>query len=151
MEKEATQVEPKKKITLYEYLAYNVPADVHFVLNKYGRYRKARNQKELEYQQRDFVRNFGDKGLKSLAKIHPDRKLLEIDCKSCKDKENQYLTLLKTTSTTNEVPTYFNASGNNITANDVSKSVNESENRMFNNNLLIAGLIILGVAYFTKK
>ena len=73
-----------RKITIYDYIAETKPADSHFIINKYGKYRRARNPEELAYQLKDFVRTFGDKGLLELAKIHPDRDLIEIECRGCK-------------------------------------------------------------------
>mgnify|MGYP003136757117 CR=1 FL=1 len=67
-----------RKITIYEYLANNVPSDCHFLINKYDSYRKARDSKELEYQLKNFVNRFGENGLNELAKIHPDKHLLQI-------------------------------------------------------------------------
>lgn len=77
-----------EKITIYEYLAHNVPADAHFTINKFGSYRKARSPQELEYQLKNFVKTYGENGLNALAEIHPDRKLLEINCDACKSKSN---------------------------------------------------------------
>lgn len=77
-----------EKITIYEYLAHNVPADAHFTINKFGNYRKARSPQELEYQLKNFVKQFGENGLNALAEIHPDRKLLELNCESCKGNSN---------------------------------------------------------------
>ena len=78
----------RKKITIYDYIADKVPANAHFLINKYGKYRRARNSKELAYQLKDFVRTFGETGLRELCKIHPDKKLVELDCDVCK---NSYL------------------------------------------------------------
>ena len=36
-----------RKITIYEYLANNVPSDCHFLINKYDSYRKARDSKHI--------------------------------------------------------------------------------------------------------
>ena len=67
-----------RKITIYEYLANNVPSDCHFLINKYDNYRKARDSKELEYQLKNFVNKFGENGLNELANIHPDKYLLNV-------------------------------------------------------------------------
>ena len=82
----------KVKASIYEYIARKVPADAHLMLNKFGKYRRARNSKELEYQLKDFSKTFGDKGLKELAKIHPDRILIESECRNCKEKDKAYFT-----------------------------------------------------------
>ena len=75
------------KITLYEYLASSVPSDAHFVINKYGNYRRARDKRELEYQLKNFVKQFGENGLNALAEIHPDKQLIQMNCENCKTKK----------------------------------------------------------------
>lgn len=80
-ERSIEQPKLARKITLYEYLANNVPSDCHFVINKFDHYRKARDSKELEYQLKSFVNQFGENGLNELANIHPDKQLLEISNK----------------------------------------------------------------------
>ena len=70
------------KITIYEYIASNRPMDAHLLLNNYGKYRKARSVKELESQLKRFVRDFGSDALEELAKIHPDKELIEQTIKS---------------------------------------------------------------------
>jgi len=132
-----------ERITLYSYLANRVPADAHFVLNKYGRYRKARNERELEYQLKDFVRSFGAKGLMALSEIHPDRQLVEKEWKACQKKEQDYTHLLAQHNTTSQQQAYFNASGTG------------KEDRMiqkFNYNLIIMGaFVLMGVALLMKN
>ena len=105
-----------KKITVYKYLATNVPADVHFVLNRFSSYRKARNTEELEYQIKDFVKTYGENGLKALSEIHPDRELISVDCHNCKQKE-ETIDKLKIDSKKileKEPMSYFNANGENV-------------------------------------
>ena len=46
------------------------------------------DSRELEYQLKNFVKQFGENGLNALAEIHPDRKLLELNCESCKGNSN---------------------------------------------------------------
>lgn len=135
------------KISMYEYLASNVPADVHFVMNSYGHYQKAQNEEELSHQQRDFVRKFGEKGLKALAEIHPDKPLMnKEDCKNCSDKDN-YVALLKNQSSQQHA--YFNAVG--MATNPSSSQSDKIIDRISTNNIMFSAIILLGVAYFTKK
>lgn len=79
-----------RSLTIYEYIARRVPADAHFTINKFGKYRRARNTRELEGQLKNFVRTFGDNGLKEIAKIHPDRSLVEIECRNCKEHKDNF-------------------------------------------------------------
>lgn len=67
----------KQKVTLFEYLAVNVPSDSHILINKYDYYPRAKNPTQLTEQLKHFTRTFGEKGLNLLAEIHPDRKLIE--------------------------------------------------------------------------
>ena len=63
--------------TFYGYLAQNVPNDVHFAMNRFAHYPKAKSDKEQEEQMKHFVRNYGDNALKELAKVHPDLQLIQ--------------------------------------------------------------------------
>jgi hypothetical protein len=136
-----------ERITMFKYLAERVPADVHFTLNKYDSYRKARNTEELESQIKHFVRNYGEKGLNSLAEIHPDRELLEGICHSCssKDKEIHSLTMnndLHSNFLGQQQSAYFNAMGD---------SENRVVNKMAINSIIIGGFVLMGVALMLKK
>ena len=67
-----------KTITIYEYIATNVPNDASILINQFGgSYRKARDVKELESQLKHFVKTNGSKGLMALANIHPDKELIQ--------------------------------------------------------------------------
>lgn len=138
---------PTQKVTMYSYLAEKVPSDVHFVLNKYSSYQKARNKRELENQIKHFVRNGGANALQRLAEIHPDRELIQISCESCKVKESKILELsnsreLKETIL-NDRNMYYNASGN------------ENNERMINkmtiNSVIVGGFVLMGIALMLKK
>ena len=83
------KIRKRNKITFYEYLASSVPSDAHFVINKFDNYRRARDKRELEYQLKNFVKQFGQNGLNALAEIHPDKELLAINCKSCKQMKDK--------------------------------------------------------------
>ena len=138
----------KSKITMYKYLSEQVPSDVHFVLNKYGSYRKARNSKELEGQIKHFVRSFGSNGLESLAEIHPDRELIQITCNTCKEKDSMINNLksgkeLRETIL-NEKNMYFNATGNQ-------EKEEKIVNKMTINSIVVGGFVLMGIALMLKK
>ena len=132
-----------KKITIYEYIAERVPADAHFLINKFGKYRRARNTKELAYQLRNFVRTFGENGLRELSKIHPDKKLVELECINCKTRKPIIKEVIKEVPI-KETPTpaYRNASGDEI---EIQRQSNEG--RLF----IYLGFVILGIAIILKK
>jgi hypothetical protein len=138
------------KTTMYRYLAERVPADVHFVLNKYSRYDKARNPDELEYQIKDFVNNYGDNGLKAIAEIHPDRDLIELSCVSCKSKDDAISQLQNQNTLVDSLASqsYFNAIGNTQ-----SDSISEERvvNKMAVNTAVIGGFVLMGIALMLKK
>jgi len=137
--------EVSENITMYEYLASSVPADAHFVMNKYGRYRKARDERELEYQLKNFVRTFGEKGLRALAEIHPDRNLLELDCENCKVKDEDYTNLLNNWNFQSQAqPSYYNASGSNPQSELMAQKLNTSM-------IVMGGFILMGVALMFAK
>ena len=134
----------RNKITIYDYIAQRKPADAHFVINKFGRYRRARNSKELAYQLKDFVRNFGEKGLRELSKIHPDKELVSLECVKCKSHKPIIREVIKEIPPKEQRPTppvYYNASGEQ----QIQKDANEG--RIF----IYLGFVILAVAILNKK
>tara|TARA_R110001592_G_scaffold27052_3_gene100658 strand:- start:306 stop:734 length:429 start_codon:yes stop_codon:yes gene_type:complete len=62
-------------ITLYDYLAYNVPSDCNYLLSRYD-YPTSQNEEELVTNLKDFVRNYNYEALDALAEIHPDYELI---------------------------------------------------------------------------
>jgi len=131
---------PKVKYTMYDYIAERSPADSHILINKFGKYRRARNPEELAGQLKDFVRTFGDKGLIELAKIHPDRDLIELECRGCKEHKRK--------KEVRERVVYSNAdgNGNNGTSNMLLSEQRDSRDKM----LIFAGLIMFGLI-ITRK
>jgi hypothetical protein len=126
---------PKVKYTMYDYIAERSPADSHILINKFGKYRRARNPEELAYQLKDFVRTFGDKGLIELSKIHPDRDLIELECRGCKEQKRKKPEV-------REKVVYSNADGNSGNNNTQS-----SDSKM----LVFGGLMMVAFAILTIK
>ena len=133
--------ENKDKITLYEYLASSVPSDAHFVINKYGNYRRARDKRELEYQLKNFVKQFGENGLNALAEIHPDKQLLQMNCEGCKTKQAP--------KGTNK---FANASGTQTQVETDAKAKELRADQIKNSQILIfVGMILMAFAIMIKK
>jgi len=124
-----------KQITIYEYIATNVPSDAHFVINKYGggNYTRAKSVKELESQLKDFVKKNGKQGLLALAEIHPDKELISlVDTKSnFNDSE--------------KLPQFANATGDSVITNG------DKEQLTYSKMLILGGFLLLGIALITKK
>ena len=140
--------EPRNKITIYSYLANRAASEAHYVLNKYGKYRRARNERELEYQLKDFVKTFGDKGLKELSNIHPDRHLLELHCDKCSniDKKNNDMTSLLEAQS----KMMLNANGNNNLNTPPADNTDKIVSKVNNNLLITGGFVIMAVALLIK-
>ena len=126
---------PKPTYTMYDYIAERSPADSHFLINKFGKYRRARNPQELAYQLKDFVRTFGDKGLRELAKIHPDRELIEIECRGCEENRRKKPEV-------KEKIIYSNADGNSGNNN-----TKDTDGKL----LVFGGLLFVALAIMVKK
>ena len=75
----------RDKITMYDYLASSVPADASFVINKYGRFEKPRNERELAKQLKSFVKMYGEKA-PSENEVQAEIDLLRAENKSLKEK-----------------------------------------------------------------
>ena len=123
-----------KQITIYEYIATNVPSDAHFVINKYGGgYSRAKNVKELEAQLKDFVKKNGKQGLLALAEIHPDKELVSlVDTKSNFNDSEQ-------------LPQFSNATGDSVITQK------DNEQLSYSKILILGGFLLLGMAIITKK
>lgn len=65
------------KVTIYDYLATNVPSDAFEVISEGRNMTKPRDSQELSAQIRKYVTNNGETALLRLAEIHPDRELIE--------------------------------------------------------------------------
>jgi hypothetical protein len=62
-------------ITLYEYLAYNVPSECQDLLSRYD-IPTAQNEDELTSNLKQFVRVYREDALEQLSEIHPDKDLI---------------------------------------------------------------------------
>jgi hypothetical protein len=127
-----------EKITIYRYIASSKPLDAHLLINKYGKYRRARNEKELESQLKHFVRNNGSNGLRELSRIHPDRELIEEDIKE----------LTKPIQENNQ---YANADGQGITTPTLNISSSEKEDINYSKMLIWGSFVLIGIAIIMKK
>ena len=116
-------------------------------MNKYDSYRKARNTEELESQIKHFVRTFGDKGLNSLAEIHPDRELIQGTCTSCAIKEKEINNL----SINRDIHSNFMGQQQNAYYNAVGETEKKVINKMTLNSIIIGGFLLMGIALIIKK
>lgn len=64
------------EITLYEYLAFNVPDDCQDILSRYD-IPESQSTEELTDNVKGFVCAYGQEALEELATIHPDKELIE--------------------------------------------------------------------------
>ena len=62
-------------ITLYDYLAYNVPNECQDLLSRYD-IPNAQNEDELTENLKQFVRVYREDALEQLSEIHPDKDLI---------------------------------------------------------------------------
>ena len=65
------------EITLYEYLACNVPTECQNILNRYD-VPPSSTVEELTENLKAYVRVQGEEGLQDLAEIHPDKELMDL-------------------------------------------------------------------------
>ena len=132
---------------MYSYLAEKVPSDVHFVLNKFSNYQKAKSSRELENQIKHFVRKGGANALQQLAEIHPDRELIQISCKECVVKDSKILEISNSRelkeSLLNNRQMYYNAVGDDNQEKIV--------NKMTLNTVVVGGFVLMGIALMLKK
>lgn len=121
-----------KKITLYEYYAYNCPADAYNVISSDGNYPRPQSAQELESQLKDYVNKNGEKGLLALAKIHPDSELVKAVC-DCQNNKKE------------KKENFSNATGNNNIPDGQAEQINLAKMMIF------GGFILVGIALIMKK
>ena len=121
-----------KPITIYEYYAYSCPQEAYDLLSKDGGYQRPQSPDELESQLKDYVNKNGEKGLKALAEIHPDKDLIKSVCECSKNKVEKK-------------ENFSNASGNTNIPDSQAEQVNLAKMMIF------GGFILVGIALIMKK
>lgn len=123
-----------KKITIYEYYAYNCPADAYNVISKKGNYPRPQSSQELEVQLKDYVNKNGEQGLLDLAKVHPDSELIKMVC-SCQS----------TKQPTEKKEKFSNADGNSNIPDSQAEQISLAKMMIF------GGFVLVGIALIMKK
>jgi hypothetical protein len=121
-----------KPITIYEYYAYSCPQEAYDLLSKDGGYQRPQTPDELESQLKDYVNKNGEKGLKALAEIHPDKDLIKSVCECSKSKVEKK-------------ENFSNASGNTNIQDSQAEQINLAKMMIF------GGFILVGIALIMKK
>jgi len=119
-----------RKVTIYDYLATNVPSDAFEVISEGTNMPKPRNSQELSTQIKRYVTTKGETGLMRLAEIHPDRELIEaISVKTIKAEKNS--------------DNFSNLSGN----------LSDKDKEYVNTTklLMVGGFILVGLAIIMTK
>ena len=127
----------KKRITIYEYIASNVPNDAFILMSKSGNVTKAKDEKELVEQLKTFVRNNGSMGLMALAQIHPDKELIE--------------QLISENRIEQESKNYSNASGSETTTNTTKITDEQKETISLSKMMIYGSFLLIGLALVIKN
>ena len=98
------------EVTLYEYLAFNVPEDCQDVLSRYD-VPLAQSVEELTVNLKQYVRVYGQDALEELADIHPDKDLI------------MEMAQMATPFEGKKETDYLNASGANDRLNNIEKTL----------------------------
>jgi hypothetical protein len=120
-----------KQITLYEYYANTCPKDAYELISKQG-YSRPQSPDELESQLKDYVNKNGEKGLKELAEIHPDKDLIKSVCECSKHKAEKK-------------ENFSNATGNSAIKDSESEQISLAKMMIF------GGFVLVGIALIMKK
>jgi hypothetical protein len=121
-----------KPITIYEYYAYTCPQESFDLLSKDGGYSRPQSPDELESQLKDYVNKNGEKGLKALAEIHPDKDLIKSVCECSNNKAEKK-------------ENFSNANGNSNIPDSQTEQINLAKMMIF------GGFILVGIALIMKK
>jgi hypothetical protein len=121
-----------KPITIYEYYSHTCPQEAYNVLSKEGGYSRPQSPIELENQLKDYVNKNGEKGLKELAEIHPDKDLIKMVCEC-------------STSKAEKKENFSNLNGNTNIPESQAEQINLAKMMIF------GGFILVGIALIMKK
>lgn len=146
-----------KKISFYDYVASNNPQGVEELVASFGNYPRTRSKRELSMFLKDIVRNSGEDALKGIAKIHPDKELIESIGKS-----EEFSNACGCESfTTFDGKTYTDPSkcgqhSSFVGADGESSEEGSKENKggisqSTLNTMLIGSIMVLGIASLIKK
>ena len=99
----------------------------------------------------DFVKKNGESALIDLAKIHPDKDLINSDCDKCKSAELDKKVEIKEPKELKETQiVYSNFNGETKSNTDGKEMIDKI--KTINTNMVILGaFVLLGVAYLVKK
>ena len=121
-----------KPITIYEYYAYSCPQEAYDLLSKDGGYQRPQSPDELESQLKDYVNKNGEKGLKELAEIHPDKDLIKSVCECSQNKAEKK-------------DNFSNATGNSAIKDSESEQISLAKMMIF------GGFVLVGIALIMKR
>ena len=137
-------------MTIYDYCAYKNPQGAAKVISSFGMQPVRTNPKDLGRQLAFCAKRNGGEALRRIILIHPDRELFEFERKQLAKKEE-----LKSNASGcgcsnangEEKPT----ASETVEVEKIRAS-NEKESKLLSqNNLVIGGMIVLGLAIIMKK
>ncbi len=130
--------------TVYDYIANQNPMGVKQICEDYGY--TITNPRTMRRNLKDLVNNEGEKALKSVMEIHPDKEIIleyfgakepkKKNC-GCNEKRNEERRL-------DRIEAYFNASGNQKTTEAQTLATNT-------NTIIFASALVLAVAIIFKN
>ena len=137
-------------MTIYDYVAYKKPQGAAKVIESFGMRAVRSNPRDLSNQLKFVAKKHGGEALRRIVKVHPDRELFEFERKQmsnasgcgCSNADgNSKNTAQELVSPTNEV----------VEVEKIRAS-NEKESKLLSqNNLIIGGMVVLGLAIIMKK
>ena len=125
-----------KPISIYEYYAFTCPQESYDLISKDGGYSRPQTPEELERQLKDYVNRNGERGLKLLAEIHPDKELIKSICECSKNKEEKK-------------ENFSNANGNGNGNSNIPNI--QAEQVSLAKMMIFGGFVLVGIALIMKK
>lgn len=137
-------------MTIYEYCAYKNPQGVAKVISSFGMQPVRTNPKDLGRQLAFCAKRNGGEALRRIILIHPDRELFEFERKQIAKKMEESKSNASGCGCSN-------ANGEEKSASETVevekiRASNEKESKLLSqNNLIIGGMVVLGLAIIMKK
>mgnify|MGYP001289535722 CR=1 FL=1 len=137
-------------MTVYDYCAIKNPSGTAKVIASFGM-RPVKDKRELAEQLKFLAKRNGGEVLRRIVLIHPDRSLFEHERKLKAEKEQKMLSASGPETTTTKELTEREKE-NLVQADKDRESKKEHDSKILTqNNMIIGGVVILGLAIIMKK
>ena len=139
-------------ITIYDYVASKNPKGAAKVISSFGMNPVRTNARELGKQLGYCAKRNGGEVLRRIVLIHPDRQLFDFERKQIEEKKEKEMSNASGCGCSNATGNEPTVIGGSDLEKEMLKLNSEKDSKLLTqNNLVIGGIIVLGLAIIMKK